>query len=125
MQTPSKSLRLRTLAQSLAVFAPDGLRQPARIRLPTHEGRFVEKLRDYHVFFAGTNGCAAITHGIIDKTGDGCDMAPKIEGEVFIHAGVDDGRRTKEQHVYPSGDGLTTACTAMLVPAPGRFSMMT
>src|SRR4051812_38095163 len=30
----------------------------------------------------------------------------------------------RDSNVYPSGDALTTACTAMLVPAPGRFSMI-
>src|SRR6516165_5774132 len=33
--------------------------------------------------------------------------------------------RPCHSNVYPSGGELTTVCTAMLVEAPGRFSMMT
>jgi hypothetical protein len=42
-------------------------------------------------------------HGIIDKARDGRDIALQIEGKVFIHAGVDDGRGAKKQQRVPIG----------------------
>src|SRR4051794_37977707 len=60
-------------------------------------------------------------HGIIDESRYGCDIALQVEGEAFIHASVDYGGRTEKQQRAPIG---RRACTAMLVPAPGRFSLL-
>src|SRR5690349_14352999 len=62
-------------------------------------------------------------HGKIDQTGAGAIWRCRFEGGFHTWLTMADAPRNSS--VYPSGGELTTASTAMLVPAPGRFSMMT
>src|SRR5262245_46736317 len=55
---------------------------------------------------------------------DRCNVTDKIEIEISIERRIDDIRRAGQEKRIAIGGARMTASVAMLVPAPGRFSMM-
>ena len=62
--------------------------------------------------------------GRADDAGDRRDVADEIEIELVVERRVDRVRRTDQQQRIAVGGARTTASVPILLPAPGRFSMM-
>ena len=63
--------------------------------------------------------------GDADDAGDRRDVADEVEIELVVERRIDCVvMQLTNRSVWPSGGARTTASVAMLVPPPGRFSMM-
>src|SRR5262245_28517019 len=74
---------------------------------------------------AGTEGCATMIMGKLTTPATGAMSRWMSNGKLTNRLALTTDERPCHSNVYPSGGELTTACTAMLVEAPGRFSMTT
>src|SRR5262249_60816233 len=59
-----------------------------------------------------------------DDAGDWRDVAKEIEAELIIERHIDGVRRSRQEERIAVRRARTTASVPILLPAPGRFSMM-
>ena len=73
---------------------------------------------------AGTDGCTTIRLGVVMIPATGAVSRMKLKFSFVYNVALIAFTELARKSVYPSGAERTTASAAILLPAPGRFSMM-